>query len=104
MEKELKTIALLAITLISIPFSIVWSAFVASHLWLWFVVPLGAPAISLAHAAGLMTIKGFIFAKIAKDEKTDTDENRKRIHALVFMFVAPAVSLAFGYGIFTWWM
>ena len=35
---------------------IVLSAFVSSMLWLWFVVPLGVPAISLFQAMGLLML------------------------------------------------
>ena len=33
-----------------------WAAFVASRIWLWFAVPLGAPRIGVAHMMGLALI------------------------------------------------
>lgn len=40
---------------LTLPFA-AWSGFAVSHLWKWFVVPLGLPAISIFHAAGLTLI------------------------------------------------
>ena len=40
-------------------------------LWAWFLVPLGAPAITLAHAYGIMLITGlFKDIKLEKGQKT----------------------------------
>lgn len=41
-----------------------WYGFAVSVLWRWFVVPLGAPEITWAHAAGLSLILGMSRARL----------------------------------------
>lgn len=43
------------ILLLSVPFGL-WSAFVLTKMWSWFVAPLDVQAIGLWHAAGLLLI------------------------------------------------
>ena len=42
--------------------------YVASHMWLWFLVPLGLPPISIAHAAGLSVIYTLLRLRYKPDE------------------------------------
>ena len=51
-----KTLLGCVAVLFMLPFSIAWKAFVAVQLWGWFLVPLGAPRVGLAHAVGLMLV------------------------------------------------
>lgn len=44
-----------AVMLLVLP-ALLWSGFVLSKAWLWFVVPLGLPAISGIHAGGLIIV------------------------------------------------
>jgi len=81
-----------------IPFSIMYNGFVLSYLWTWFLVPLGLPAIGIAHSIGIMSIKGFMFAKYVKANSEDTITN------LVFAVLAPTTSLGFGYMIHSLFM
>lgn len=46
----------IAFALLLLPFSIILGAYVLKTLWWWFVVPLGVPAVGMAHAYGLSTI------------------------------------------------
>ncbi len=65
---------------------VLWSGFVASVLWGWFVVPtLGAPAIGAVAAAGLILLLGFMHPQPTKDD----DENK---YPVTFMMVKRAFS------------
>jgi len=46
----------IAVALLLLPFSILLGAYVLKTLWWWFVVPLGASPVGMAHAYGLSTI------------------------------------------------
>ena len=49
------------IIVFAVPFALL-TGMVLSDLWLWFMVPLGVPAIGVAHACGITTIPGiFLF-------------------------------------------
>lgn len=103
--KEDKTGILIAATLflISLPFLAIYSGFVLSYLWLWFIVPLGVPAIAIGHAIGIMTIKNFVFYKYQK-EKTEKGTSEDVYKALTALIVSPSVALGIGYIIKTWFM
>lgn len=51
---------------------VTWLGFVASIMWGWFVVPLGAPAIGTAHAIGLMCIWALLSTKKSKSDGDST--------------------------------
>lgn len=46
-------------------------AFTVSQLWAWFIVPLGAQAISMAHAYGIGIIITYFKQNIVKKEQND---------------------------------
>ena len=69
-----------------LPLSI-WFGFAASHLWTWFIVPLGVPAIGVWHAAGISTLIGLFLSSIARME------GKLLIAASI---LTPAFALAFG--------
>ena len=55
---------------------IAFAAFVLSILWSWFIVPLGVPAISIAHAFGLQVLVAFFKVnRKVKDKKEPRKEN-----------------------------
>jgi hypothetical protein len=51
------------------PFTIAVDAVAASALWRWFVTPLGAPEITLAHAYGLATLVGWATYQFIPDRE-----------------------------------
>lgn len=68
-----------------------WYGFAVSVLWRWFVVPLGAPEITWAHAAGLSLILGSMRSRL---------ENRGNPPGGVqwAMYILwPAIALAIGF-------
>ena len=101
MEKDLKALTGLAIaTLLFIPLSVFLNAYTMSYLWLWFIVPLGVPAIGMANAMGIMLVKGFLMAKY--EPKTDTaattEEKIEKFKAhLYFSITMPLAGLGVGY-------
>ncbi len=68
-----------------------WKAFVLSVVWGWFVVPLGAPAIGVLHAYGLMLMLSLVTYSIDRHKKLEEIATSEK---LVFGFVHPAVALA----------
>lgn len=48
----------------------IYHAFVIQILWGWYVVPLGVPSISVAHAFGLSCLAG-VFRRYSKDGQAD---------------------------------
>ena len=57
-----------------IPAGWVWKALIASYLWLWFIVPLGMPAISLVHALGLTLFGWFFTTGLNMNQKNEDKE------------------------------
>ncbi len=73
----------------------IFSGFVLSVLWAWFLVPLGAPEIGIATAIGLSMIVSLVTGKYAKalsdnEELSDTAKT-------VCQYLAPVVALAIGW-------
>lgn len=89
MSTEKKTSATDAIVsiLLALPVSI-WAAWVEKTLWYWFAVPLGLPAIGMAHAYGLsallVCITGGISAALFR--KNDDTSPSTRMVALAIGF------------------
>lgn len=73
--------------------AICWQAFVFKTLWLWFAVPFGLPALSLAAAAGLRL--AFMALGRAPDAvRPDAETNVAFV--LLRSFAVPAVQLVVG--------
>lgn len=79
--------------IVSTPFLMWWDGYVLAHLWAWFVVTLGAPAISVWQAVGLAVIWNH-FRASAFDMKRENPTSWERLaHATI----EPAVALLVGY-------
>ena len=81
---------LLIIMILSIP-GLIWSGFVITKLWIWFVVPLGLPVISISHAIGIDLIITFMCGH-AVDPK-----NKKILTTIIESITRPAVILFIGF-------
>lgn len=57
-DPDFSTLTLPVVIFALLAVSVVWRCFVASWLWLWFAVPLGAPELSAAHLIGLVLLIG----------------------------------------------
>lgn len=73
--------------------NIFWRAFVMTRLWGWFVVPLGLPAIGIAHAIGLSLLFGvvtlnhrFIWGKGMALEDTEPKDHLGRAIAFAVVY------------------
>jgi len=69
--------------------SIGLNGWAASVLWRWFVVPFGAPQLTVGWAVGLMSVLG-VFVSMAPEERPGV--------ALFMAFARPLLCLAIGYG------
>lgn len=58
-----------------IPF--IASSWVFTHVWFWFVVPFGVPAIGIAHAAGIILTFRFMCFKPKPDARKLTREQQE---------------------------
>jgi hypothetical protein len=72
-------------------------AYVLRDLWEWFVVPLGMPAIGLAHAVGISSIVGYLTQQ-AKDRDKD-DSNKDTTADLIHAVAAAIIYPLFAWGI-----
>lgn len=67
---------------------VLWQSWPVMVLWNWFAVPLGAPALSLAHAAGFMCLLAAASPKSMRDDRPIAWER---------VLVAPFALVAIGY-------
>lgn len=88
---------IIALTIAAAPF---WS-WVAVKLWTWFLIPLGAPAIGMAHAYGISSLVALftsgIIAGIARIKTVDETEKERDVNRVVMAWMAPLLCLGFGY-------
>ena len=76
--------------------------FVLHRLWAWFVVPLGVPAIGIAHAVGLAMLVGFLKMSQHDFDQESDDEPLARLigqsigYVVVYGFVLLAGYLIHG--------
>lgn len=82
----------LILSLISIPVRGITIAF----LWLWFVVPLGAPNINLPEALGLSTIIA-LFTMSTSDLTAVKEKKVSATESAIYMLVVYMFALIFGY-------
>lgn len=81
---------------LALPFAMIWSGFVLSYLWLWFIVPVfNAPPLSIPFAIGFSLVFGFINNSIKNKDDDLSDESI--IKALLSDSFKPAIYLLIGY-------
>ncbi len=76
-EKEmdgLKGCIAFLVMLITYPFLWAWSGYVFKVLWGWFVVPIGAPVVSVAQGAGLAALVMLVRGnrRLTKEEEAES--------------------------------
>jgi hypothetical protein len=89
---EAIVVAALLVILAIVPVLIV-HGFVVSIMWGWFMVPLGVPAIGIAHAIGLAGMLGAL--NIAKS--TDKVTGRAMAWIMDMLLIRPAILLGIGW-------
>jgi type IV secretory pathway TrbL component len=96
-KKELAVASIVAIILL--PFLFCLNAYTLAYLWLWFVVPLGVPAIGMAHALGILCLKGFLTSHLAtfKHDEEDVTKSKLMWTKTARNIGVPFACLAFGY-------
>lgn len=91
-ENEMKILKLLA-WLIAIPLGLCWKAVVLVDLWAWFIVPLGAPVIGMAHALGI-ALASWLFGSGLDNVKKNPETGGLERWALIQLVVL----MVWGYG------
>lgn len=71
--------------------SMVWSGFVMQLMWAWFVVPLGVPAIGIAHALGLR-----LLAEWMTYQDRDLSDKNDLLESAIKSFLIPLLMLGLG--------
>lgn len=75
--------------------SVIINGYVLSILWAWFLVSLGLPALSVAHAIGV----GMCVTWLTYTHKTSTEEDKSKALEGLFtvMILRPLIFLGIGY-------
>lgn len=93
-DDESSKIIMGVMALLMVPFAMAWRGYVLSLVWAWFVMPLGVPAIGIAHAIGLsMTIA--VFAKQERETKEEKSFLVLVVRMVMKAVLVPLVVLAF---------
>lgn len=90
-------IAFIALLIVDIP-AIIFRGFVLTQLWGWFVVPLGADRLGIAHALGLSLMLGIFFAHIATKNDVKNSDNEWYVQAIGTLINSILASL-FAWGV-----
>ncbi len=90
-EKDKKMITILLIT---VP-AFLWVGFVIKIMWVWFMVPLGLPAISLAHAIGIDVLITFIVIPSVNEDRSMSDIISSFIFRPVFVLLIGFIAKSF---------
>ena len=91
-HKSLLGIAALALTIVYM----VVNGWAVSVLWGWFVVPLGVPAVGIAHAIGLRCI-----VALCKTPKYKEPDDKHSIENSVFGIVSSVVGVGVAWIVYT---
>lgn len=78
--------------------SVLWSGYVFSVLWEWFMVQkLGVTSINVATAIGLSTIAVFFTRHLASGDPVSSKDDKALTIKVLGAYVTPAVTLLFGW-------
>lgn len=89
---------ILALSLVTIPLSVILNGVVLALLWRWFMEPLGLPAISAGHALGIATLVTFMVVpmdlrKLMEEHKKTLAENKAKTTKQLWGFMAESYGL-----------
>ena len=94
----MKTIGIVATTILVVVFSIIYNGFALSVLWGWFIVPsLGAPALTVPYAIGVAMVVAFLTEKIDLNKKDETPWGEKLARSALFAVIRPSFTLFIGW-------
>lgn len=92
----MKAIGYITFFVVSATLSILWSGYVLSVLWRWFMVPgLGLPPLSIGYAIGLAIVVGYITKEESASPK-DKEWNEILTEAFLKAALRPALALGMG--------
>lgn len=91
----MKAIGYLAVSVLVIGLSAVWSGFVLSILWSWFIAgTFGLPQLTINAAIGLYLVAGYLGQNLP--DKTERTPEESLVYACSLGLFRPAVALGFG--------
>lgn len=74
---------------------VIVNGYVLSILWVWFVVPLGLPVISVAHCIGIAMVSSWL---TYQHQTTKEEDKEKALENLLIVFIIrPLAVLGIGY-------
>ena len=85
------------ITVLSIILSVIFRGICLVKLWLCFVVPLGAPAITMSHAFGISLLVGMFFNKTQNNSFSESTSTSTLVSTLGTIILSPLFILLAGY-------
>jgi hypothetical protein len=74
-----------------------WGGYVASTLWGWFAVPLGAPGVSIWHAAGLGALLSVFLGSRGIPVADKSDAGAALLLGITYSVLIPLLGLAAGW-------
>ncbi len=75
---------------------VIVNGYVLSILWVWFIVPLGLPVISVAHSIGIAMVTNWLTYQYQTNKKEE--DNSKALTELAILFIVrPLAVLGIGY-------
>ena len=75
---------------------VVVNGWVLSHLWIWFLVPLGLPVISVAHCIGISMVTSWLTYQY-QTSKGEEDGSKVLTNLAIVFIVRPLATLGIGY-------
>lgn len=96
--KALSCIGLVAGLILGVIFGSIISGWVLAKLWLWFLVPLGAPVITMVQAIGFALVFGLLTSGLERRKPDKSDGMTSAfISALVDATLTPLMYLGIGW-------
>lgn len=102
-DKAFKTIGALVIVAVMVICAALSRGFCLSVAWTWFIVPLGAPPIGVAHAIGIVAILAFLTHaslsefKAEREDKSKKDKGKAAVKRILMAGLLPWAWLCFLY-------
>lgn len=85
--------------------AMILGAFVGRDLWIWYMVPLGLPVITVAHAFGVDLIVTFWTSRVSKEMiEADNEDDDYRLKRVIYAIVKVCVFWFMGFIVKKLWM
>ena len=94
----MKTIGIIATTLMVMAFSVTINGWALSVLWKWFIVPVfGAPILTIPAAIGVAMVVNYLTEKINMNNKDEREWGEKLFVGAFLAIAKPSFALLFGW-------